>query len=97
MIHPVAFVGVSTVVVSAVVLLSFHLFKVDHSRVEVVIAAFAAALIGLVPQAGGTLATVFLAVIFRYRTNAELFPDIIMTVLIAEFAVLPGLLLFVVR
>jgi hypothetical protein len=92
------FVLVYAVVCTAVIPVGFAVFKTPYQMLDVVLAAIGGAALSLIPTVGGVASLAGTAGILYWRMSRELlFPDILVSVLVARLTLLPVLLLLTHR
>jgi len=89
---------VYAVICIAVIPIGFAVFKTRYQMLDVVLAAIGGAALALLPTIGGTASLAGTVGILCWRMSRELlFPDILVSVLVARLAMLPVLLLLTHR
>ena len=86
-------VALTYAVVSAVVIpLGFAVFNTHYRYVDVILGAVAGAALSFIPTLGGVASLVGTVGVLYWRIGRDLFPDIVISVLVARLAMLPVLL-----
>lgn len=74
--------------------LIFRLFKTRYTMLDIVLACVPAALLTLIPTAGEALSLLAMIAVLNYRISADVFPGIVIPVMVTRLLMIPVLLLF---
>jgi hypothetical protein len=85
------------IVVAAVVPVGFAVFKTQYHFPDVLLAAIAGAAFSFIPTVGGPASLVATVALLYWRMRHGLFPDIVISVLVARLVMVPVLLLLVLK
>ena len=91
--HTTIFVIVFVITSIVMLSLTFKVFKVQFTILDVALAAVCAGLVMWIPVVGTCASIIVMAAILKYRTSAELMPDIVVAIAVARLFVIPPMLL----
>nr|WP_199045207.1 hypothetical protein [Dyella sp. ASV24] len=94
MVSPGTNVVVHAVIGMLALPLIFRLLKTHYTMLDIVLACVPAALLTLVPTVGEALSLVTMVAVLNYRISENLFPGIVVPVMVARLLMIPVLLVF---
>ena len=83
------------VLCTAVIPIGFKVFGTRYRFLDIVMAAIAGAVLAFIPTVGPVASLVATVGVLYWRMRQDLFPDIVISVLVARLAMVPVLLLLV--